>query len=252
MPSGWNELSVDLYSCPTFKAGHCSVQQVSLREEYTPESNEFNPPPNWPPAPIAWHPEPGWQPDPAWGPAPAGWDFRGTSNDTPAPSAVETPLRIRGRSQQLWLVCYWVATALRLLFLATAVIGEGEPVGLTSYLGVGFGTFAAVSGALMATDLSKRGVSDVVFDEATAGMRVISVGWFLFAIVMISLAWRFTEPGAERSAGIAAAVEATQSLTTTLFGVGALFAIVGPSYSAYQSAREKLTLTTSTPSEPQR
>ena len=217
-----------------------------------PESNEFNPPPNWPPAPIAWQPEPGWQPDPAWGPAPAGWDFWGTSDDTPAPSAVETPRRIHGRSQQLWLVVYWVATALSLLFLAIAIIGDGDPVGLGSYLSVFFATFAAVSGALMATDLSRRGVSDVVFDEATAGMRVIAIGWFIFATVIISLASKTSGPGGETSAGIAAAVEGTQTLTATLFGVGALFAIIGPSYSAYRSARAKLTLTTSTPPEPQR
>ncbi len=33
----------------------------------------FNPPPNWPPAPPGWAPEPGWQPDPTWGPPPPGW-----------------------------------------------------------------------------------------------------------------------------------------------------------------------------------
>ncbi|ORX00113.1 hypothetical protein [Mycolicibacillus trivialis] len=35
----------------------------------------FNPPPNWPPTPPGWAPDPQWQPDPAWGPAPPGWQF---------------------------------------------------------------------------------------------------------------------------------------------------------------------------------
>ncbi|MBS9534615.1 hypothetical protein KIH27_13560 [Mycobacterium sp. M1] len=33
----------------------------------------FNPPPNWPPAPPGWVPDPNWQPDPSWPPAPPGW-----------------------------------------------------------------------------------------------------------------------------------------------------------------------------------
>ncbi|MDF0528936.1 hypothetical protein P0W64_22070 [Tsukamurella sp. 8F] len=35
----------------------------------------FNPPPNWPPVPKGWRPEPGWQPDPSWPDPPAGWQL---------------------------------------------------------------------------------------------------------------------------------------------------------------------------------
>ncbi|KAA0086752.1 hypothetical protein CIW52_02245 [Mycolicibacterium sp. P9-64] len=33
----------------------------------------FNPPPNWPPAPPGWTPQPDWRPDPSWPPLPPGW-----------------------------------------------------------------------------------------------------------------------------------------------------------------------------------
>lgn len=82
-------------------------------------------------------------------------------------------------------------------------------------------------------------------------MRVISIGWLLFAVVMISLAWTYTTAGANTSAAPAAAIEATSSLTSTLFGVAALLGIVGPGYSAYRSAMDKLTHTTATPRDPQ-
>ena len=35
----------------------------------------FNPPPDWPPAPEGFVPEPGWQPDASWPPVPPGWSL---------------------------------------------------------------------------------------------------------------------------------------------------------------------------------
>lgn len=35
----------------------------------------FNPPPNWPPAPPGWAPDPNWAPDPTWPPPPPGWQL---------------------------------------------------------------------------------------------------------------------------------------------------------------------------------
>lgn len=50
-------------------------------------ATRFNPPPNWPPAPAGWQPQPGWQPDPSWPPAPPGWqlwvDDSYSSSDSP-------------------------------------------------------------------------------------------------------------------------------------------------------------------------
>lgn len=57
----------------------------------------FNPPPNWPPTPPGWAPDPQWQPDPAWGPAPPGWQFwvddaaPGPMGASPYPGAPATP-----------------------------------------------------------------------------------------------------------------------------------------------------------------
>jgi hypothetical protein len=42
------------------------VESVGLR---------FNPPPNWPPPPEGFVPQPGWRPDPSWPAPPAGWQL---------------------------------------------------------------------------------------------------------------------------------------------------------------------------------
>lgn len=148
---------------------------------------------------------------------------------------------VRHGRQRWWLIAYWITAGLSTLLLVVALVGDGQPVALTNYLGVGLGTVACVSGAVMATRLTRHGVSDVRFDEATAGMRVITVGWLLFAGIMVSLAIYYTAPGRDTSAAPAAAVASTDSLTGTLFGAAALFAVVGPGYSAYRSAMHEST-----------
>lgn len=211
--------------------------------------SEFHAPPNWPPPPVNWRPPPGWKPDPAWGPPPAGWVFWGPPGKTLTQPAPQTPLSTPRRSHKVWLVIYWTATAFSLVLLALALIGDGQPIPLAGYLGVGLGAFAALSGALMATHLSWHGANGVLFDEATSGMRVISIGWLLFLAVMIGLSWTYTEPGVDGSAAPDAAVAATSELTSTLFGVAALFAVVGSGYSSYRSTMDKLSRTAINPSE---
>jgi hypothetical protein len=52
----------------------------------------FNPPPEWPPVPEGFTPQPGWQPDPSWPPSPPGWKLWITEDQPPAdPSQAISP-----------------------------------------------------------------------------------------------------------------------------------------------------------------
>ncbi|OBJ72177.1 hypothetical protein [Mycobacterium sp. 1274756.6] len=78
----------------------------------------FNPPPNWPPAPTGWVPDPSWQPDPAWGPVPPGWPLW-LPDDAPGP-----PPAARSR-KALWLTLAGVGAVLVLAIGAVVVVGRG-------------------------------------------------------------------------------------------------------------------------------
>lgn len=59
----------------------------------------FNPPSNWPAAPVGWSPPSGWTPDPSWPPAPPGWQFWLPVEAVPEPvptPAVTSPSRPTG------------------------------------------------------------------------------------------------------------------------------------------------------------
>lgn len=163
----------------------------------------FAAPPNWPPPPDGWVPPGDWRPDPAWGPSPEGWVFwlsNPSTRDAPSPS----------RYQNRWLKLYWTATALSLLFLILAVTGTDVPA--SGYIGTSLGALAAGLGLVMARKLAKSGVSDVTFDKATAGMRVISVGWVLFIVVIVALVVVQTDLGATTDIDSKAGVDGSSSL----------------------------------------
>lgn len=76
----------------------------------------FNPPPNWPPAPPGWVPDPSWQPDPAWGPVPPGWPL--WVADEPA----HGPQRSR---KALWLSLAGLAAVVVIAAGVIVAVGRG-------------------------------------------------------------------------------------------------------------------------------
>ena len=199
----------------------------------------FVTPPNWPPPPAGWRPPPGWAPDPAWGPAPPGWQFW--------ESGATVHRRARRRAERTsafqrgWLAVYWTATALSLAFVALAVTGSG--VGLGGYLGTGLGAAAALLGASMSTRLTHAGISDVGFARATASMRQTSAAWLVFVAVLVVLTVVQTGGGATSVVDTDVAVDATEGLTSTIFGAAALAAVLGGGYSDYREAMAQLAAT---------
>lgn len=85
----------------------------------------FNPPPNWPPSPPGWTPEPDWQPDPAWGPPPPGWQLW-IDETTPAPYPPQQPPKSR---KVLWLTLAAVALVALLVAGLVWYVGPGSGPG---------------------------------------------------------------------------------------------------------------------------
>ncbi len=142
----------------------------------------------------------------------------------------------RSRYQLWWLSGYWLSTAFSLTFLTMALLGTD--IGVGGYLGTGLGALASLLGSVMATRLAREGIGDVEFDGATAGMRVVSVGWLLFVAILVVLAFVQTSPGATVDTSVA--VENTDGLTGTIFGAAALFAVLGSGFTEYRNALTKL------------
>lgn len=93
----------------------------------------FNPPPNWPPAPPGWVPDPNWAPDPSWPPPPPGWQLW-VDDTAPGGAPVAYPYPPYGapwpmpapehRSRKvLWLSLAGAAAAV--LLVAALVLGVG-------------------------------------------------------------------------------------------------------------------------------
>ncbi|SDS35798.1 hypothetical protein SAMN04488570_1703 [Nocardioides scoriae] len=191
----------------------------------------FNPAPGWPAPPQGWTPPADWQPDPAWPPAPAGWVWwvDGEGPDEPARS-------VQRRGYQLgWVVTYWSATGLSLLFLLLAVTTPDVPGSTVAALG--FGSTAALAGSTLATLLRRAGVAAIDFDDATAPMRVLAAAWAVLLVAMLVAVAVGTGWGARDSAG----PEATSSVLSVadrvaaqIFGVAALFVVVGDGYTKHR------------------
>ena len=184
----------------------------------------FTAPPGWPPPPAGWRPPPGWRPDPAWEPAPEGWQF----------------WRARRASGycRAWVTVYWGAALLSTVALALSFSEATVPAG--ARLAVGFGWLATVGGALMAPDLTRRGIADVDFDSATSRARVVAVAWFLLLLILLAASVGYTGAGGRELEDPSIAVELTGGLTGTIAGAVALLAVVGEGWTAYRTARAAL------------
>lgn len=139
------------------------------------------------------------------------------------------------RYQVWWVRCYWLATALTVVFLFLAL--TGSDVGFGSRISVTLAVVATALGSLMATRIRRHGVSDVDFDDGTSGMRVIAVGWASLVVLLLVAATFGTGFGMTASVdpdvkeGV---VGFSASLATTLFGLAALIAVVGDGYTKYR------------------
>ena len=134
-----------------------------------------------------------------------------------------------------WLVAYWAAAALNVVFVLLAVSGEDVPS--SAYFSVLTGAATSLAGAAMATHLVRVGVSDVDFDDVTATMRVIVVGWLILCLAMIVTVMVATDFGARSTVGpetTDALVGFADGVAAQLFGVAALFVIVGDGYTKYR------------------
>ncbi|WP_182113729.1 MULTISPECIES: hypothetical protein [unclassified Actinotalea] len=202
--------------------------------------SRFTVPAGWPTPPDGWRPGPGWTPDPAWGPAPPDWDFwpdepaGGGAGPAPAVGRA-TAYRVR------WLVAYWCAVLLSSIALVLALTGEDVPP--ASQLAVALGWVAALAGTLMATDLVRRGVGDVAFDEATSRTRVVSLAWLLVVSILVVATVVMTGGGETELTDPSIGVELTGGLVETIAGGVAFLAVAGEGFSAYRACRERLLLT---------
>lgn len=134
-----------------------------------------------------------------------------------------------------WLTAYWAAATLNVLFALLALTGEDVPP--TAYFAVLTGAATSVAGAAMATHLVRVGVSDVDFDDVSATMRVIVVGWLMLCLALIVTVMVATDFGARSTVGpetTDAVVAFADGVAAQLFGVAALFVIVGDGYTKYR------------------
>lgn len=134
-----------------------------------------------------------------------------------------------------WLAAYWTAAGLNLLFLVLALTGEDVPS--QALFAVSTGAIAAVLGAAMASHMVRRGIGDRDFDEATSSMRIVCVGWLLLVLVMLIGVAGGSGMGARDSAGGQATQDVlavSDGIVPALFGVAALFVVVGDGYTKYR------------------
>lgn len=198
-------------------------------------------PPGWPDPPAGWRPPPGWRPPASWPPAPAGWAWWTDPPATPGAAATPDPVApapVRRLGYQVpWLVLFWTAFAVSLVFVLLAVTGEDVPGESVVVLATGFLAIALATG--FATDLVRRGVPDLDFDAGTAWGRSASAGWLLLVVVLVVLADQAAASGLAPSdpAVDDIAVRGTQTITAQVIGAAALLGVLGPGYSEYRRAR---------------
>jgi hypothetical protein len=144
--------------------------------------------------------------------------------------------RVRiSRYQKAWLVAFWVAAALNLLSVVRALFGGvafGQPI-----LTVLFGAVAVVAGAMMVTAISRKGVSDIDFDDAAKGMRIVAVAWLLLAASLFIGAIVATDFGAHEgldNGPLEALIRSVgESVSSQIFGLAAIFVVAGDGYGKY-------------------
>jgi hypothetical protein len=204
----------------------------------------FRPPPGWPEPVPGWVPAPDWRPPEDWPPAPAGWQFwdqsdavqQGVTGHDATASAEVAAVRRKRISwyQKGWLIVFWAAAALSVLFVLLALTGSGVPSG--AILAVVSGAVAAVAGALMASMASRRGINDVEFDGLAKGMRVAVVAWVILMGAIVIGAMVGSGFGSRPlDANVVQKVTSfSESVTSQIFGFAVLFSVVGDGYTSYR------------------
>lgn len=129
--------------------------------------------------------------------------------------------------QIVWLVIYWVAVAQTVFLEYEAVSGGAAP---SSIVILTIGLTAAVIGAMFATRLVMKRVSDHWFVKGSTTARVIAVAWVLIGLAInvgsvVSVMAQIDLTGDALTAGIIGTV-----------GSVSLIAILGPGYSEYRDA----------------
>jgi hypothetical protein len=145
--------------------------------------------------------------------------------------------RRHNRYRRRWVIAYWAAAALNLLFVLLAL--TGEDVSTSAYFAVLTGAVTSTAGASMATHLDRVGIGDVEFDDVTATMRVIVVGWLMLCLTLVVTVMVATDFGARSTVGpetTDAVVAFADGIAAQLFGVAALFVIMGDGYTKYRRA----------------
>jgi hypothetical protein len=129
--------------------------------------------------------------------------------------------------QVFWLVIYWLAVV-QTLYLEYEAISGGVPA--YSIAIVGLAASATVIGAVLATRLAMKRVSNHWFIKGTTTERVIAVAWFLLGLAIniapvIDVLFNLDLAGDSLTAGILSTV-----------GSVSFIAILGPGYSEYRDA----------------
>lgn len=135
------------------------------------------------------------------------------------------------RVQQIWLAVYWWAVLVAGYLLLSAIIGASMGSTEPAQLVVVIVSFLSVTlGALMATRIRRRGVTNLGFVKATTTTRVIAVAWIALGFVLIAIPIIEVLASTELQG-----VTLANGLLGTV-GSLSLLAVVGPGYAEYREA----------------
>ncbi len=129
--------------------------------------------------------------------------------------------------QRVWLIIYWWATLVSGYLLVSGLLGGSTAAQMVIVI-ISFA--AVVLGALLATRIRRRGVSNLSFVKGTTTVRVIAVAWIGLGFVLILV------PVLEVLAGLD--LEGLNLANGLLGTVGSLslIAVLGPGYAEYREA----------------
>ncbi|MEQ1737778.1 MAG: hypothetical protein ABL886_15400 [Rhodoglobus sp.] len=129
--------------------------------------------------------------------------------------------------QRVWLIVYWWATLVSGYLLVSGLLGGTSAAQMVIVI-ISF--VAVVLGALLATRIRRRGVSNLGFVKGTTTVRVIAVAWIGLGFVLIWI------PILEVLASLD--LEGLTLANGLLGTVGSLslLAVLGPGYAEYREA----------------
>ena len=129
--------------------------------------------------------------------------------------------------QRVWLIVYWWATLVSGYLLLSGLLGGSSPAQMVIVV-ISF--VAVVLGALLATRIRRRCVSNLAFVKGTTTVRVIAVAWIGLGFELILV------PVLEVLAALD--LEGLTLANGLLGTVGSLslLAVLGPGYAEYREA----------------